>query len=190
MLYSELTNLLPLENRKAFRREYFIRLGTVAVLVLVVVVVAQAIFLLPSYLYEREIVNSRTLELQRLSANLATTQEQEAQTKLAALQAESTYLLSVNDHPTASIVLRSVLDVPRPGITISGFIFGQPADSSSGNKKTLQLTGVAATRESLRSYDTALGALPFVSSADLPISDYAKDSQIPFTITLTGTLAP
>jgi Tfp pilus assembly protein PilN len=54
----------------------------------------------------------------------------------------------------------------------------------------MEISGIADTREDLRSYESALSALPFVTNADLPISDYAKASAIPFTITLTGSLAP
>jgi hypothetical protein len=188
---SELTNLLPVYNRKTFRREYFLRLATVVVLMLVVIVIVQAAFLFPSYLYEREIVNSRTLELQSLSANPATGQEQQAQILLASLQKESAFLLATNQVPTSSMALRAVLDVQRPGITLTGFTFG-PADNATVKSPTkiMQISGIASTRVNLQDYDAALGALPFVSNADLPISDYAKDSEIPFTITLTGTLAP
>ncbi len=54
----------------------------------------------------------------------------------------------------------------------------------------MTVSGMAATRDALRQYATALGGLPYVSKADLPISAYAKDSDITFTITLTGTLTP
>jgi Tfp pilus assembly protein PilN len=187
-MHSELTNLLPSHNRKAFRQEYFIRLATVAVLCLVCVVIAQAAFLLPSYLYERELVVERTADLQRLSASLATAQEQEAQSQRTSLKAKADFLTNLPKTPTASTVLRAVLAVPRPGVTLTGITFGTVGAAAGG--RTMQLSGVADTREHLRSYDTSMGALPFVSSADLPISDYAKDSTIPFTITLTGSLMP
>ncbi len=187
-MHSELTNLLPVHNRKAFRQEYFLRLATIAVLCLVGVVIAQAVFLLPSYLYERELITSRSSDLQRLSSSLATTQEQEAQSELSSLKAKADFLMGLPKAPTASTVLRAVLNVPRPGITLTNVTFGN-GDASAGGR-TMQLSGVADTREHLRSYDTTLGTLPFVSSADLPISDYAKDSIIPFNITLTGSLMP
>ena len=146
-MVSELTNLLPREKTKALRREYFIRLATVAVLILIAIVLVQIALLVPSYLYEREMVTSRTTELKRLSANLATTQEQEVQSQITSLTAESTYLLALNNAPTASAALRAILAVPRPGITISGFTYGLAGD---GTSKTMQITGVAATREDLR----------------------------------------
>jgi hypothetical protein len=181
---SELTNLIPQSNSNAFKNQYLVRLATVAIWLLVVVVIVQGVLLLPSYLYERQTADVDSAELARLSANLATTQEQQVQARLTALQVESAYLLGLNTAPTASATLQAVLAVPRPGIALDGFTFTPPMKGMPGN---MQITGIADTREDLRSFDSALGALPFVSSANLPISDYAKDTAIPFTITLTGS---
>jgi len=49
---------------------------------------------------------------------------------------------------------------------------------------------VADNRETLRQYLGVLDALPQVAKAELPISAYAKEKDIGFTITLTGTLEP
>ena len=189
-MYSELTNLVPTDRRRAIRREYFVRLVTVALWLLVVIVIIQGIFLLPSYIYESQTVNSRTLSLRSLTASSATSQQQQLQASLNSLQSESTYLLALGKSPAASTALRAVLAVPRPGITLSGFTFTSPTVAASNSNRSMQLTGVAATREDLSAYNTALSALPFVSNSNLPISDFAMDSKIPFNITLTGTLTP
>jgi hypothetical protein len=181
---TELTNLLPQENIKAFKREYLIRLATVAIGVLTGVIIVQGVLLLPSYLYERQTVDTDAAQLASLSANLKTTQEQQVQTRLTALQAESTHLLGLGKAPAASTALRAVLAVPRPGITLIGFTYTPPAGTTQGS---MVITGNADTREDLQTFDGTLGALPFVTSANLPISDYAKDTNIPFTITLAGS---
>ena len=59
-----------------------------------------------------------------------------------------------------------------------------------GNDGKMVLTGIASTRETLRTYVTTLSRLPYVSNAEVPISVYAKESLIPFTLTLTGSLTP
>ena len=187
-MYPELTNLVPLSVRKSFRTEYFIRLATVAVLLLVVLVVAQGVFLLPSYLYERMLISARTQELQKLTATIGSGPEQQAQDQVQALGSESAYLLGMQKSATASKTIQAVLAVPHTDILISGIIFEQATPTVP--TRTLQLTGIAHTREALRAFDAALSALPFVSNADLPISSYAKDTDIPFTITLTGSLQP
>jgi hypothetical protein len=184
---SELTNLLPSETLKAFRRSYFLRLGTIALLLLTALAVIHALLMLPSYLYARAEVNAETTQLNRLTNSLATSEEQTAQNELNDLQSEATYLSQLSGKPTASAVIQALLAVQASGISISGFSFAAPIPPATG---TMQISGIAATREDLRSYDQALSSLPFVTSANLPISDYASDDNIPFTITLTGTLNP
>ncbi len=169
-----------------FRRDYFLRLSTVAVLLLVVLAVIHALLLIPAYLYAREEVKAESVQLDHLTKSLATTEEQAAQTQLATLQSEATYLSRLPKVPTASAAIRAVLAVPHAGITLSGINFTAPTTKSGPS--SMQLSGMASSRDTLRSYDQALSALPFVTNADLPISDYASASNIPFTITLTGSL--
>lgn len=186
MLSPELTNLVPHSKTKLFRREYFIRLVTVSFILAALFFFIQCILLLPSYIYETQAVSSNTDRLSRLSADLATTEDQQVQTRLAALQTEATHLQSLGTAPSASATIKAVLLVPRPGIVLSGFSFTPPTETAG----TMQVSGVAGTREQLRSFDAALAALPFVKAADLPISNYAKESNIPFTITLSFTKTP
>jgi hypothetical protein len=188
MASSELTNLLPTESKRAFRRSYFLRLTTIVLLFLALLGLINALLLLPTYLYARDEVNSESVQLNRLTKSLATSEEQEAQTELSNLQSEATYLEQLSATPTASAVIQALLAVPHQGISLNGFIFTTSAVASSPN--TMQISGVAGTREELLNYDQSLSALPFVTNANLPISDYASDSDIPFTITLTGTLHP
>ncbi len=182
-MMNELTNLLPASRAKTIRREYLVRLTTVVILGLIFIVLIHSVLLLPAYIYLQREVSMKTAELNSLSGAAKTDQEKEAQSQLTALTDESTHLLQLASAPTASSVLRQVLAVPRPNVRLTGFTFTPPTKAGLGS---MQVSGVAATRESLRSYDQALGALSFVKSADLPISDYAKESNIPFTITLTG----
>ncbi len=189
-MFEELINLISSQNRKRFRQEYFIRLVTVTAWLLTFVVIAECFLLIPSYIFESQEVSAHTIELQQLSQKAATSQEQQVQAKVQALSAESTYLQGVRTLPTASMALRAILAVPRTGIKLSGFTFGSAQNTSSTTIKSMEISGIADTREDLRSYDTALSALPYVSNADLPISDYAKATTIPFTITLTGSLTP
>jgi hypothetical protein len=186
-MYNELTNLLPRSKAKMLRRDYFIRLTTVGVFLLVVLVIIHGILLIPSYLYAHQEVATESTALDRVSKSLATTQAQQVQSQLSTLQSEATYLTRLSSTPEASVTLRAILAVPHQGISLTGFSF---TPASGGTPGTMTVSGIAATREELSSYDQALGALPFVSNANLPISDYAQESKIPFTITLTGSLQP
>jgi hypothetical protein len=83
------------------------------------------------------------------------------------------------------MIMRKVLDISHPGIALSGFLY-LPANGKKPG--TLSISGSSATRDTLRGYQTAIQSAPFVKSADLPVSAYAKDTDIAFTITVI--LAP
>ncbi|HEV7121749.1 MAG TPA: hypothetical protein VGN56_02910 [Candidatus Paceibacterota bacterium] len=186
-MYSELTNLLPKHLIRAFRRKYFLRVATLACLLLAGLVIVHGLLLVPSYMYAHNEVARQNAQLATLNANLHTTEEVQVRARLSKLSANIAYLDQLATTTTASAALRAALAVPRAGITLSGFTFAPPAGKTPG---TMGISGVAATRDTLRAYALALGQLPFVTNADLPISAYAQDNNIPFTITLTGTLRP
>lgn len=186
-MYPELTNLLPPERLRAVKREYFLRLATAGVFALALVVVGSGILLLPSYLYLNQQIQVAQTHSNDIDAHLSAIAGQSANTRISSLSADADYLARLQQVPSASTAFRAVLIVSRPGIALTGFTYS-PAQHKNDGKMTL--TGLSQTRETLHAYTDALTALPFVTNVDLPISAYAKDSSIPFTITLMGTLMP
>jgi len=152
------------------------------------VLVVHGIFLLPSYLAATSEVNIETTELSAASAAVATSTT-DAAAELATLKSDAAYLSKLATAPSASAALRAVLAVPHPGITIQSLTY-TPPKSDSPASATVVITGTADTREHLRAYDLVLSGLSFIANVDLPISDYAQQTNIPFTLTLTGTLTP
>jgi Tfp pilus assembly protein PilN len=186
-MFPELTNLLPRSNINAFRRGYFLRVAALGCGMLAGLVVLHGLLLLPSYIFAHSEVKRESAQLATLNASLNTSEEAQVRKRLGQLSTNVAYLNTLATTTTASAVLRAVLAAPRTGITLSGFTF---TPATPGKQGTMGISGMAATRDTLRAYALALGALPFVTNADLPISAYAKDSNIPFTITLTGSLRP
>ncbi len=184
---TELTNLLPPDRLATLRREYFMRLVIVTVIALSGIAVGSGALLVPSYLYLVHEIQVHETNIQDLDGRLAQVNGPETKAELASLTSTATYLARLSTTSPATAAFRGVLAVPRTGITLTGLTY-LPATHGADGKMTL--TGTAATRESLRAYDDALSALPYVDSADLPISAFAKDSDIPFVISLTGTLSP
>jgi hypothetical protein len=183
----EFINLLPPDRLRAFRRGYFLRVATVALLLGTLLVVIHGVFLLPSYLYASSEITARERAASGEGAEAPTTAS--AAATLAALKSDATYLNRLTTAPSASAALRAVLSVPRPGVSLQSFTYTPPAPGNGASAKML-ITGTASTREALRAYDLALTGAAFVSSVDLPVSAYAKEADIAFTLTLAGTLAP
>lgn len=187
MTLDTLTNLLPLERQARLRREYFFRLATVGVLALLILVALHAAMLIPSYAHLGQRISVQEEHLAQLAASLTASEEQEMDARLTSLKDDATYLLALNDVPSVSGALRAILAVPRPGISLSGFSYVPPGGSAPGS---MVVRGTAATRDALRGYHDALTGLPGVTKTDLPIGAYAEETDIAFSITVTGSFTP
>lgn len=181
----ELTNLLPEERMRSLRRLYFIRLAVVAVVLLSGVILVHGVLLLPSYLYLRNQVGERAASLVALTTTLAGSEEKEISSRVAALGEDSAHLARLSSVPKASAAIRAITALPRSGIRLTGFSFAP----NPGAETMMSVSGVATTREALRTFEQSLANQPFITSVDLPISAYAKERDISFTISLTGPLA-
>lgn len=185
---TELLNLLPSERRRALTREYVFRLGTVGIGLLIALVAMHGLLLVPSHLYVVEQLQSRRDQLAVLQAASSASGQESIAARIQSLDQDTAHLAALKDLPTASAAISGVLrHVPRTGITLTGFTFSA---KGGGASPELRLSGVAASRDALRRYVEALDALPYIDKANLPISAYAEEKNISFTITLTGSLTP
>lgn len=180
---TKLTNLLPEERVRSLRGVYFMRLVVVGVFLLSGVTLVHAVLLLPSFLYLRNQVEERAAALASLTTALAGNEEKEISARVAMLAEDSAHLARLSSTPKASTAVRMIAALPRSGIRLTGFSFSPKA----GEEATMTVSGVAATREALRTFEQSLAGESYITSADLPISAYAKESDISFTITLTGS---
>jgi len=178
----DLTNLLPEARSALLRRVYFLRLGTLGLLLAVLLVASAAALLLPTNAFIGSEVHTKTAQLATINSGLTSADEVALSSRLASLSQDATILSSLASAPSATAIIRQALAVPGPGITLSSFSY-TPGDGK--NPGTLELGGTALTRDALRSYQLALQSAAFASKADLPVSAYAKDTDIDFTITVT-----
>ncbi|MCX6787007.1 MAG: PilN domain-containing protein [Candidatus Kaiserbacteria bacterium] len=182
---SELTNLLPSWRQHAFRRGYFIRLGIVIAWFVIMLMLVASVLLLPTYVFLTASENVQRDRLSNIRSTASSADDKVLSEQLSALSNNAMTLSALADERSVSAMLRTLLAVPHPGITLSNFAY---SSSSNKNQNMCTISGTATTRDALRSYQLALQSAPFVRSADLPVSTYAKDTAITFTITVT--LAP
>ncbi len=173
---SNVLNLLPEERVRLRRHAYRVRVANVSLVLLSVCVVLGGTFLLPSQMQTRSAYDAAVRELAQLglSPDQATaasgTQEVTGGSILETLQTAE----------LASPFLRELTSVPREGIIITKFEY-----SLQGVPQRVQVSGKARTREQLAAFVKNLQALPKVATVQLPVSAYAKESDLPFTLTLT-----
>lgn len=173
-------NLMPEERQRAYRRRYFFRLAAVTAALASFLLVLHAALLIPAYALERSQKDARASRLAALESNQNSADQTALQTRLSALTTNTNVLAALPKYQTAGEVMRAVLAVSRPGIQLTSFSF-----TPKGTSGTLQVSGIADTRDHLRSFQLALEAAPFASRADLPVSAYAQDAAINFSVTIT-----
>ena len=182
---NELTNLLPPERQRVFRRDYFLRLSVVTLFLFTVLIFVAAILLLPTYVFLTKSGYAKEVRLASIEKTFSSSEEEELSVQLASLSRDVATLTALVNTPSISKILLEVLAVPRPGISLNNFVYTAATGKNPG---TISIYGTAVTRDVLRNYQTALTSATFVSAADLPVSAYAKDADIEFTIDVT--LAP
>jgi len=177
----ELTNLLPLERQKTLARDYVLRMSTLAFLFFALLIAVHALLLIPTYSYavsEKEVQEERVAELSKRREVSGFTDISE---RVEAFMMRAKSLEELRTLPSVSDFIRLVLAVPANGITMTSFVWSAPLGGSEGS---MRITGTAKTRESLSAFDRALQNVQYVRSTDLPLSAYAREQDIPFTITL------
>ena len=184
-MHNALTNLLPTARQDELARAYKLRFGVLSLILLMLLVGVAAVLLVPTYLFLVGSAQDKQTRLAHIASTLESSNEVALSNRLNALTHDAAALTALAKRPSASALLRTILGVPRPGVTLSGMTFTPTAGKLP---MSVVLTGVARTRDALRGYQIALQATPRVLSAALPVSVYAKDTNIEFTITLS--LAP
>jgi hypothetical protein len=175
------TNLLPRSKVRALRREYFVRFACVAGWLTLFLLAAHAVLLIPTYQYSMQNSAAKQAELDALVASQTTAEEAALAERLSSLRADAIHLERLAVLPTASARMGALLALPRGGISLTGITFSREEE---GMPLTMSVSGQAGTRDALRAYVSALETMPGVTKANLPISAYAKERDIPFTITL------
>lgn len=181
-MHKRLTNLLPFVRQRVRVREYYYRLGVVSIGAGVVLIGVAGLLLLPTYVYLVGSAAEKANSLAHIQASLSSADDKSLSARLTALSNDAAALIALSKKPSVSGAMRTVLAVPRPGITLSSFAY-TPGKTTN----TILVTGTAVTRDALRGYQLALQDDPAITTATLPVSVYAKDTDIGFTITLILT---
>lgn len=174
-------NMLPPARRERLAREYFVRLGVLFLSLVTVMTVVASVLLIPTYIYLTQNLEARQQYAASLGDGGATslTEISERRKALASRVATLTPLMT---EPSVSELVRNVLAAPRTGVAILSLSYSRGVATNPG---VLLVSGTAATRDALQAYQRTLQAAPYVSTAEVPVSAFAKDADLPFTITVT-----
>ena len=95
-------------------------------------------------------------------------------------------VLSFKNRSLVSEKIESVASGRTSGISLSGLSY-KKTEKSDPNQNVVQIlaTGTAKNRESLLAFEKAIQDMSFVKDVSVPVSSFAKDADLPFTVTIT-----
>jgi Tfp pilus assembly protein PilN len=174
-------NLLPLSRQKALEQEYWVHFVTVVLVALTWLVVTAGVLLIPSYVLLGTSTTVKQSDLQNIEHLLSSSDETELLGRLKKITDEAKSLRALKNVPSATHAVMTVLSVPHTGIALTGFVY---VPGVGKTPRSVVVSGVASSRATLQAYQTALQSTQGISSAELPVSAYAKERAIPFTISV------
>lgn len=170
-------NLIPPEGKRVVRKEYVLRVYTVAGVVLSIALFVSAAALVPTYVLflssptpetSSKVTEPNSEEYARVTATLEAAMKVATQLQKPVPGLETSKIVS---HIEAAV---------SPDITLEGMHFSQDA-----KQVRVEALGVARTRESLQAFIAALKKDTFFSDAQVPVSNLIKDTDLLFTLTIT-----
>lgn len=172
---TSLHNLLPSRKHAALHHVYLVRLGGVLLVLATLVMWVALSALFPAYLTARG-------ALVRAEADLKDSQgvvsdQQAVLTELGEMSDRVAQLAPYTHTVSATTFFNSVLQVRPPEVRVQGMSYAR-------NNGVVTLTGVADTRTDLVTFVGFFEDHAYFNSANLPISDLAKNTDLDFTISL------
>ena len=176
-------NLLPSGAKKGVRREYWLRVVTVWVLLLAVALLIGSLLLLPSYVLISAQVSVYEETANRVSAEVASYED--VSTALVQANQQSIFIATESKQNSFSdlVTLFNSFETERVNITdLQLSRTGVVVD-------VVQIDGTARDREALAQFRDELLADEAIASVDLPTSNLARAEDIPFSMTVALSVA-
>ncbi len=172
-------NLIPPKGHTALKHEYVLRVASVYAFLLAGVLVAATALMIPTYVVTSTQLTGAKDEGDRMAEtkqkfDTAFGEIREANTVMAQLRKESA-TTDISD------IITEVVRVAPRGVTFTTF----QATREGTKLPEIQVQGMADSRIVLASFKNALEASDRFSEAIVPISDLARDSELPFVVTVT-----
>jgi len=172
--------LLPNTQKKALKKEYFLRLSVIFLLFLFVAGILFFVFLSPSYFLSTEKEKIVNIEFEkRKKSNVALDDEDFWSDIKNSKEMIALLLPSTDTHSIKDLIVK-IISKKNSGIMIDGLSMSY----SKNGQHQIFIRGVSKNREFLKSFSESLKAENEFTNVDLPISNFAKISDIEFNITL------
>lgn len=172
-------NLIPPTAQIQVQREYWIRAVSVWLLLCGSAFLIVALLYIPTYV----LIQAQLKTHQQEYSEVTNEAEQYTDAEAAILHSNdiATLLTSEKKEVLFSFVIGEIEKSAHAGIAISSFTLSRADQVLS----SITITGQADTRASLSQFRDTLESNALFKTATLPLSNLAKDKEIPFSITVT-----
>ncbi len=176
-------NLLPATEKDILKKGLKLRSVIVALIMASVFTVIGAAMLLPAYFLTKDQFSVITLQ-----NSLIKEEDEESMRHLLSLPGEIESKLNFfeADFESASALdsFSKIIDYLPDKVKLNAVSFGKSQTSKEAAGPMILVAGISADRNSLVAFSTALQKSGLFSSVAVPVSNLAKDKDLPFTMTL------
>ncbi len=175
-------NLLPQKEKMENRREYFYRFSAGLTGAVLASLLIGGFALLPSYILIK--IKQAELKINLVSLkNLNGADDGAEVYKILEATDQRVDFLSPQPALFLTAAAEKIAGRKPAGVRIDGLSY-HPQEPAQTWSAAIALTGLATSREALVAFVKALQAEPTFSSINVPVSNFAKDRDIEFSLTL------
>ncbi|MBP9711655.1 MAG: hypothetical protein KBD55_01315 [Candidatus Pacebacteria bacterium] len=175
-------NLIPNEEKKRMRRDFYYRLTVLFLLALGSSIFIGVAVMVPSYFVSKVKLNVAESKLAAQKIEPVPLPDQKTLVMIKDLDNKLTVVEKAekNRFNVSEKIINSILVNKMPDIKIYEISY----DNDSTKGKTVNIRGVAPSRDRLLLFRLALEGDPTWKSVNLPISNFIKGSNIQFSLSL------
>ncbi len=178
-----MSNLLPVEQKNIITGLYRNRFFTIAFFCLALLVIIASVGLVPSLFLSKNNEQSLSAKYVALSGQETQSIQDSLSNSISDINKKlAVFPVSAPTSPLLSDFISPVLTAKTSKIHISDFSYTLSTDTNSA---AVVVSGVSDDRVSLLSFVGKLKTLDGFSNVDVPISSFIKESNVPFSATMS-----
>jgi len=171
-------NLIPLHARKQVKIEYWVRVISVWMILLAMGCIVVSFLLVPSLVLIRTQLSAYGGEYQNANELNGVYDVLEQDVRTANTVAMK--LVSANKGESFTTLLAEVQEIAKNKVTLQTVSFRRVGEKV----ETVNVAGVSVSRSALVTFRDALEGHELFESVELPLSNLAKDKDVPFSIVI------
>lgn len=171
-------------QKKSLRKEYLFRFVTIALVFAVFSVGAWFVSLIPSYIMVSSIKKDLSTQVEFLENSALARDKKEFD--MLAIDIEDKLEIFTFHDPLYSKLIERLTALQGADISLSSIGLYRNAQKNP----SIDIEGVAVDRLSLRNFATRISEDPWFANIEIPFSSFAREEDLPFSITLVYTAPP